>query len=282
MSKDSKEQDLESREERQQVESELQNIIEAAIFSADEPLSMRQLIGLFPEDAQPSKDIVQEALDSLQNKYQTRGIELRKIGKGWRFQSKEKYASWLRKLSKEKTPRFSRALLETLAIIAYRQPVTRGDIEEVRGVSVSSDTIRTLQEREWVQEVGHRDVPGRPTLFATTQEFLEYFNLQSLRDLPELIKQRDISEIANEMSMQIPVDAFTDLNITEEQNTADVIPLHPEQAISEEEDLEQLDSEKENPEQTNEQSMAEELVSKERITEELAVTEQEPDDGETA
>ena len=222
----------------------LQNIIEAAIFSADEPLSMRQLINLFPDDAQPSKNTIQEALDSLQEAYQTRGVELCKIGKGWRFQSREKYASWLRKLSKEKAPRFSRALLETLAIIAYRQPVTRGDIEEIRGVSVSSDTIRTLLEREWVKEVGHRDVPGRPALFGTTQEFLEYFNLQSLRDLPELMQQRDISEIASEMNVQMPVEDNSEEQ--EQQNTAEVIPLHPEQEAEQDDAKEQEETSNEN------------------------------------
>lgn len=259
-------------EQPQQVDSELQNILEAAIFSADEPLSMRQLINLFPDEAQPSKETVQEALDSLQETYQTKGVELCKIGKGWRFQSREKYASWLRKLSKEKAPRFSRALLETLAIIAYRQPVTRGDIEEVRGVSVSSDTIRTLQEREWVKEVGHRDVPGRPTLFGTTQEFLEYFNLQSLRELPELMQQRDISEIASEMNVQLPVEPVepeeqqSETDTVEEKSSADIIPLHPEQQQTEE------------PSAEEEPSAIEATDTDDEVE---SITEEEPDDGET-
>ena len=157
---------------------------------------------MFPRDAAPTRIDIQNAILKLQETYEGRGIELRRIGKGWRFQSREKYSEWLRPLFAGKAPRYSRALLETLAIIAYRQPVTRAEIEEIRGVSVSSDTIRILLEREWVQQVGHRDVPGRPALFATTDGFLQYFNLTSLRDLPELLERRDIGEIASELNLE--------------------------------------------------------------------------------
>ncbi len=132
-------------------------------------------------------------------------MELKKIGSGYRFQSRERYAPWLRRLNEGRPPRFSRAQLETLSIIAYRQPVTRGDIEEIRGVSVSPDIIRALLERGWIREVGHRDVPGKPALIATTQEFLAYFNLTSLRELPELSAKREISEIAEELNLTLPV-----------------------------------------------------------------------------
>ena len=220
------------------VDSELQNIIEAALYAARAPLGIRKIMALFPEDAKPSKVDIQNVILSLEEACEYRGVELRRIGKGWRFQTKEKYSSWLRKLNAEKPPRYSRALLETLSIIAYRQPVTRGDIEEVRGVGVSSDTIRTLEEREWIEQIGHRDVPGRPALFATTQGFLEYFNMTSLRELPELMDKRALGDIAKEMNLTLPMDgvrseAETDLaNQTSTQDSAadesaEVIDLHP-------------------------------------------------------
>lgn len=191
-------------------DSELQNIIEAALFAAKEPLGVRKITALFNEEGQPSKVDIQNVIIALQEQCETRGIELRRIGAGWRFQSKEKYSPWLRKLSASKAPKYSRALLETLSIIAYRQPVTRGDIEEIRGVGVSSDTIRTLEERDWVAQIGHRDVPGRPALFGTTQGFLEYFNMASLRDLPELLDKRELGEIAKDMNMTLPMDRVQD------------------------------------------------------------------------
>lgn len=187
-------------------DSELQNIIEAALLSAQEPVGIRKIMGMFPADAQPSKVDVQNVILQLQEQCEHRGIELKRIGKGWRYQSKEKYSPWLRKLKAQKPPRYSRAQLETLAIIAYRQPVTRGDIEEIRGVGVSSDTIRTLEEREWVAQIGHRDVPGRPALFGTTQNFLEYFNMESLRELPELMDKRELGEIAKDINLTLPMD----------------------------------------------------------------------------
>ena len=214
------------------VDSELQNIVEAALYSADEPLGIRKLIGMFPEDARPTKVDIQNVLMNLEAQCEHRGVELRRIGKGWRFQSKEKYSTWLRKLGAQKPPRYSRALLETLSIIAYRQPVTRGDIEEIRGVGVSSETIRTLEEREWVQQIGHRDVPGRPALFGTTQGFLEYFNMTSLRELPELMDRRELGEIAKDMNLTLPMDGVqSDAEAEQSQSEdegAEIITLHPE------------------------------------------------------
>jgi len=205
-------------------------------------------MALFPDDAQPSKVDIQNVILSLEEQCEHRGVELKRIGRGWRFQSKEKYSTWLRKLSGNKSPRYSRALLETLSIIAYRQPVTRGDIEEIRGVSVSSDTIRTLEERDWVAQIGHRDVPGRPALFGTTQGFLEYFNMTSLRELPELMDKRDLGEVAKDMNLTLPMDgvqneaeaakhqegvneasqteAHEEIS-NEGSSSADVIELHP-------------------------------------------------------
>ena len=226
-------------DEQTPVDSELQNIIEAALFASKAPLDIKKIIALFPDDAQPSKVDIQNVIMALEAQCEHRGIELRRIGNGWRYQSKEKYSPWLRKLSGNKAPRYSRALLETLSIIAYRQPVTRGDIEEIRGVGVSSDTIRTLEERDWVAQIGHRDVPGRPALFGTTQGFLEYFNMTSLRELPELIDKRALGEIAKDMNLTLPMDGVQDQaeaaqlkDEKEQEDTAEVIELHAKQGES--------------------------------------------------
>lgn len=221
------------------VDSELQNIIEAALYASDEPLGIRKIMALFPEDARPGKVDIQNVILSLEEQCEHRGIELRRIGNGWRFQSKEKYSTWLRRLSGNKTPRYSRALLETLSIIAYRQPVTRGDIEEIRGVAVSSDTIRTLEEREWISQIGHRDVPGRPALFGTTQGFLEYFSMESLRELPELMDKRELSEVAKDMNLTLPMDGVqsgveqeqqqVQAEIRSTNESSNVVELHPDE-----------------------------------------------------
>ncbi len=221
------------------VDSELKNIIEAALYASKVPLGIKKIMALFPDDAQPSKVDIQNVLILLEEQCEHSGIELRRIGKGWRFQSKEKYSPWLRKLSGNKPPRYSRALMETLSIIAYRQPVTRGDIEEIRGVGVSADTIRLLEEREWVAQIGHRDVPGRPALFGTTQSFLEYFNMTSLRELPELMDKRALGEIAKDMNLTLPMDGVQSEGEAEElqeaknaegqaEKSAEVIELRPE------------------------------------------------------
>lgn len=218
----------------QPVDSELRNIIEAALFASREPLSIRNIMALFPGDAQPAKLDVQNVLLQLQDQCEQRGIELCRIGKGWRFQSKEKYSSWLRKIDAQKPPRYSRALLETLSIIAYRQPVTRGDIEEIRGVGVSTETIRLLEEREWIAQIGHRDVPGRPALFGTTQAFLEYFNMSSLRELPELMDKRELGDIARDMNLTLPMDGVQqggEDNDPSTEETAEIIALHPDEEL---------------------------------------------------
>ena len=193
------------------MESELKNILEAVLMVADAPIGVARMQKLFPDDSQPSAEDINRALTELQTECEPRGIELRKIGNGWRFQSRQKYADWIQKLHATRPPRLSRALLETLAIIAYRQPVTRGDIEEIRGVTVTTEIMRRLQERNWIKEVGARDVPGHPSLFATTVEFLAYFNLQSLKDLPPLEQQRDVTEIAAEMDTPVPPDILAQL-----------------------------------------------------------------------
>jgi len=174
----------------------LKNILEAALMAADTPLAIGQLQALFEEDAdKPDKTAIRQALEELAGDYGHRGVELQEVASGFRFQVRRDYAPWVNRLQEEKPQRYSRALLETLAIVAYRQPVTRGEIEDIRGVSISSSIIRTLQEREWIRVVGHRDVPGRPELLATTRQFLDYFNLRKLSDLPPLSEIKDFDKI---------------------------------------------------------------------------------------
>jgi segregation and condensation protein B len=184
--------------------AQIRNTIEAALFSAEEPLSVRDLQSMFSGACAPQPEDIQSILDDLTTDYAGRGIELVRVANGFRFQTRQSYAQALRKLRESRPPRYSKALLETLAIIAYRQPVTRGDIEEVRGVGVSTDIMRVLLERDWVRQVGSREVPGRPALYSTTAEFLEYFNLDSVKELPDLAEQRDIGEIARELNIILP------------------------------------------------------------------------------
>ncbi len=174
----------------------IKNILEAALMVSTQPLTLDKLQGLFAKDAvQPDRDALRSALAELAEDCSGRGIELTEVASGWRYQVRADYADWVNRLWDEKPPRYSRALMETLAIIAYRQPITRGEIEDIRGVSVSANIVRTLQEREWIKSVGHRDVPGKPELLATTKEFLDYFNLKKLSDLPTLAEIRDLDEI---------------------------------------------------------------------------------------
>ncbi|WP_045224785.1 SMC-Scp complex subunit ScpB [Methyloterricola oryzae] len=165
---------------------ELKTIIEAALFTAQRPLSVGDLQNLFAEGEQPEAAEVRAALAELGQEFAGRPLELKEVASGFRFQVREALSPWISRLFEERPARYSKAFLETLAIIAYRQPVTRGEIEDIRGVSVSTLIIRGLLEREWVQVVGHKEVPGRPALYATTRQFLDYFNLRTLNDLPPL------------------------------------------------------------------------------------------------
>ena len=162
----------------------VKRVLEAALLSSTEPLSVQQLRRLF--SGQVSADNLRKTLDELREEWNGRAIELTSVASGWRFRVKPEYQEFLDRISSEKPPRYSRAVLETLAIIAYRQPVTRGDIEEVRGVAVSPATLKALEERGWIEAVGHRETPGRPALFATTRKFLDDLNLRSLEELPAL------------------------------------------------------------------------------------------------
>ncbi|MCO1335053.1 SMC-Scp complex subunit ScpB [Microbulbifer sp. OS29] len=170
----------------------LRKIVEGALLAAGQPLSEDKLLSLLDEAEQPTKTTLRDVLEEIAQNCAGRGFELKKVASGWRFQVPEDLAPWVNRLWEEKAQRYSRATLETLAIIAYRQPVTRGDIEEIRGVAVSSQIVRTLLERGWIKVVGQRDVPGKPSLYATTREFLDYFNLSTLDGLPTLAEIRDI------------------------------------------------------------------------------------------
>lgn len=174
----------------------LKQVIEAALMAVNEPLSVTRLLTLFENEHEPpDREAIKTALAELQELYTDRGIELKEVASGFRFQVKPDCAEWVNRLFDEKPQRYSRALMETLAIIAYRQPLTRGEIEDIRGVSVSSNIVKTLQEREWVRIVGHRDVPGKPELLATTKQFLDYFNLKRLSDLPSLAEIKDFDQL---------------------------------------------------------------------------------------
>src|SRR5690554_4713126 len=184
------------------VQTLLKNIVEAALLAAAKPLSIEQLQTLFEEDEKPSKAAILAVIKKLQAELSNRGFELVELASGWRFQVREDMAPWVSRLWEEKPQRYSRALLEILALVAYRQPITRGDIEDIRGVAVSTQIMRTLLERNWVKVVGHKDVPGRPAMYATTREFLDYFNLKSLEQLPSLAEIRDFESLNLELDLQ--------------------------------------------------------------------------------
>ncbi|MEE8364965.1 MAG: SMC-Scp complex subunit ScpB [Gammaproteobacteria bacterium] len=182
--------------------NKLKPILEALFAASDKPLSVSFIFDLFAGDiAQPAKDDIRQAIKELMAQYQAGGMELKQVASGFRLQVKPAYEVWVSRLWDQKPPRYSRALLETLALIAYRQPITRGEIEDIRGVSISSNMIKTLQEREWVKPLGHKDVPGRPTLYGTTKSFLDYFNLKSLNELPTLAEIGDLDQYHPELPL---------------------------------------------------------------------------------
>ncbi len=175
----------------------IKHIVEAALLASDEPLSVDQVCKLFRSDEieeENARSIIREVLQTIEKECEDRGYELVRVSSGYRIQIPQNLSVWISRLWEQKPPRYTRALLETLSLIAYQQPVTRGDIEQVRGVSVSTNIVRTLLERGWIREVGHREVPGRPVLYATTKSFLDYFNLKSLSELPPLSEIRELVE----------------------------------------------------------------------------------------
>ncbi|WP_237065673.1 SMC-Scp complex subunit ScpB [Microbulbifer guangxiensis] len=184
----------------------LRRIVEGALLASGQPLSEDRLLSLIDEGERPEKSALREVLQEIAENCAERGFELCEVASGWRFQVPEDLAPWVNRLWEEKPQKYSRAVLETLAIIAYRQPITRGDIEEIRGVAVSSHIVKTLSERGWIKVVGQRDVPGRPSLYATTREFLDYFNLRTLDDLPTLAEIRDIDSLNQALDLDQHMD----------------------------------------------------------------------------
>ena len=186
-------------------ETGLVQIVEGALLAAGKPLTVPQIAELFEEHERPENTDIREALKEVAERCEGRGFELQEVSSGFRFQVRQSLSTWVARLWHERPQKYSRALLETLALIAYRQPITRGEIEEIRGVAVSSNIIKTLHEREWIRVVGHRDVPGRPAMYATTRQFLDYFNLKSLDQLPALAEIRDLETLNAELGFSEPL-----------------------------------------------------------------------------
>lgn len=199
----------------------LQKILEALLLASEQPLSMEQLHRLLAADLGVGKKDIQQALEQLQTTLQSRAAELQEVASGFRIQVRRDYAEWVSRLWQEKPPKLSRALLETLALVVYRQPITRGEIEEVRGVALSPNIVRTLLERGWIREVGQKEVPGRPSLFGTTAQFLDEFNLKSLDDLPSLPEIKDPAQLEAAL-LKLGAGAETSADTAED--AAEVLP----------------------------------------------------------
>ncbi len=221
------------------IDNKVKMIVEGLLLAAGKPLSLDNIAQVFSEAERPDRKELKSVMDAIAADCNDRGFELKEVASGFRFQVKQEIGEWVAKLWEERPPRYTRALLETLALIAYRQPITRGDIEEIRGVAVSPSIIRTLLDREWVRVVGHRDVPGRPALFATTKQFLDYFNIKSLQELPTLSEIKELAQSEPE------------IDLAEELAKQRVIDLP--------------DEESEEAQQQNEQEMAELLAEEEAV-----------------
>ena len=185
------------------MEHKISQVIEAVLLSASRPIDVQEIERVFPEDEKPTREEIRQALQEIEEQCKDRGVELKKVSSGYRLQVRQSLSSYVAKLWEERPQRFSKATLETLALIAYRQPITRGEIEEIRGVTIGTQLMRGLMERGWVKIVGQRDVPGRPSLYSTTKEFLDYFGLQHLRELPELPELPDLQSL----DMELPLEA---------------------------------------------------------------------------
>ena len=183
------------------VDNKVKMIVEGCLLAAGRPLTLDNIIAVFERSEQPDRNELKQVMQAISEDCNDRGFELKQVASGYRFQVKQDLSEWVAKLWEERPPRYTRALLETLALVAYRQPITRGDIEEIRGVAVSANIIRTLLDREWIRVVGHRDVPGRPVMFATTKQFLDYFNLKSLQELPPLSEIKKLSQTDQELDL---------------------------------------------------------------------------------
>ena len=189
----------------------LKKILEAILVSAEKPLSVEKLLGFFEVEDLVNRNDVKSAIKTLQESFDDHGFELVETSSGFRFQTKEDYKQWVTQHWDEKPAKYSRALLETLALVIYRQPVTRAEIEDVRGVAVSSHIIKTLQERDWIRVVGHKEVPGRPALLGTTRQFLDYFNLKSLDEMPSLSEIQDIEKLYPELELKMKEEMQSDM-----------------------------------------------------------------------
>lgn len=203
-------------ESKSGVDNKVKMIVEGLLLAAGRPLTLENIAQVFAEDERPDKKELREVLVAISDSCNDRGFELKEVASGYRFQVKQEVGEWVANLWDERPPRYTRALLETLALIAYRQPITRGDIEEIRGVGVSSNIIRTLIDREWIRVVGHRDVPGRPAMFATTKQFLDYFDLKSLQNLPALAEIKGLGKVNEELELDEELGEQRVLEIPEE------------------------------------------------------------------
>ncbi|VAW79202.1 Segregation and condensation protein B [hydrothermal vent metagenome] len=211
-------------------EPRIKTIVESVLLASGKPLTLDNILAVFGDGEKPEREQIREAIAALQEDYSERGIELVQVGSGYRIQVGQDMEPWVSRLTEEKPQRYTRALLETLALVAYRQPITRGEIEDIRGVSVSSSIMKTLQDREWVRSVGHRDVPGRPAMYGTTKKFLDYFNLKGLDDLPTLMELRDFDSINAELELSMPGEGAPSLSVVETdaaevEDTATVIQV---------------------------------------------------------
>jgi len=184
------------------MEHKISQVIEAVLLSASRPIDVQEIERVFPEDEKPTREEIRQALQKIEEQCKDRGVELKKVSSGYRLQVRQTLSSYVAKLWEERPQKFSKATLETLALIAYRQPITRGEIEEIRGVTIGTQLMRGLMERGWVKIVGQRDVPGRPSLYSTTKEFLDYFGLQHLRELPELPELPDLQSLDLELPLE--------------------------------------------------------------------------------
>ena len=218
------------------VDNKVKMIIEGLLLASARPLSLNEIAQVFDENERPEKKELRKIIETIETDCSDRGFELQEVASGYRFQVKQELSAWVGKLWDERPPRYTRALLEILALIAYKQPITRGDIEEIRGVSVSPNIIRTLIDREWVRVVGHRDVPGRPAMFATTKVFLDYFNLKSLQDLPPLseIKELDNSDSEANLNEELSQSRILDMPDIDESD-GNILTLSEDQLLAEEE-----------------------------------------------
>jgi segregation and condensation protein B len=202
------------------IDNKVKMVVEGLLLASARPLTIANIANVFEEKERPDGKELRSIMEVISEECNDRGFELKEVASGYRFQVKQELSEWIGKLWEEKPPRYTRALLEILSLIAYKQPITRGDIEEVRGVSVSPNIIRTLIDREWVRVVGHRDVPGRPAMFATTKQFLDYFNLKSLQDLPPLSEIKELEKSVEEVDLSDELSQSRILKIPEEDDSA--------------------------------------------------------------